>query len=290
MEVGSYGIMIGIIITIVLSLIVILPTLIGIVRGAKKSAFRLAWVVCFGLLSLAFVTLISRAVINMDITSFNIVIEGEVVTTIPKYVELTLANSGTELAQIAADNIEVFKLIISLILAVINLIVFVVIFWLLNLLLWPVWAIISHFLFKNKKIETRKIMQNGKMIAEKKHEVVQKKRAGLGALFGFFLGLFSLGVTVIPLAGISDTLIRVEQVTLTETENGEQKGLLSSALGDNVEIIYCYVNSPAGKFWEQLVLMRLIRQLQKLLLQPRAMVKRLVHLMKLLIFQSCQYK
>lgn len=238
---------IKIILSVVLAVILIAPILMGIVRGWKKSAFRLAWVVVFGLLMFAFVGLISNAIVNMDLTSFNIEFEGQLVTNVPQYVEVMLSSSSPEMAQIIADNADVLTLAISLCVSLINLVLVVVLYWLAKWVLWPVWAIISHFIFKKKKVETTKIMQRGKVIGEKRREVKEKKHRWAGALFGLAMGIFSVGITAIPLAGISDTAMRIEQLTATEQEDGTTKGLLTQNLGENADILYVYTDSAAGK-------------------------------------------
>ena len=238
---------IGIILSIVFALIVVLPVLFGLVRGAKKSAFRLIWVVCLGILSFSLVGIFSKILLTMDISSLNVVVAEQQATTIPQAVELFLKSADPNIAQTMADNPEILNLLISLVAAVFNLFVLVIVFWALKWLLWPIWAIIAHFVFKNKNVETKKVLNYGKVIAEKQTVVKQKRYALLGGVFGLVMGLFTLGITMIPIAGISDTLARIEEVTLTEQSDGSQQGLVSKSLGENANLIYCYSESPAGK-------------------------------------------
>lgn len=247
MEFGSVSGLVGAIISVVLALIVILPVLMGAFRGLKKSAFRLVWVVLFGVLGFAFMSLISNAIMNADLTSLNLQVDGVAVTTVPQYIEVMISSSNPDLAKVIADNPDVLKMIMTVALSIINLIVIVVWYWIIKWVLWPVWALISHFLFKNKKVKTTKVVQEGKVVAEKQQVIKQKKYAWAGALIGLVMGLFSLVFTAIPLAGISDALVKIEQSTLTVQEDGTEKGVLTKNLGENANLIYVYTDSPAGK-------------------------------------------
>lgn len=237
----------GAIITVLFAVMLIVPILMGAFRGVKKSAFRLVWVVVFSALGFAFMALISNAIVNADITVLNLEVNGTIATTIPQYIELTISASNPDLAQLIADNVEVLKLVVALVVSVINLFIIVIWYWVVKWLLWPAWAIIAHFVFKTKTVKNSKIVKDGHVIAEKQTVVKQKKYAWAGALIGLAMGVISIMFTAIPLAGISDTLIKIEQATATVQADGQKQGILTKNLGENADAIYIYTNSPAGK-------------------------------------------
>ena len=239
--------MIGVIISVVLALMFILPITMGAFRGLKKSAFRLGWILIGSILVFVIVGAISKTIVNLDLSAFNIVVEGTQITSIPQYIELAITTSNPDIAQVIADNPEVYTMIVSLIVSVLNLFLVVILYWIFKWLLWPIWAIIAHFIFKNKKVKNTKILQHGKAIGEKQQVIKEKKHALWGACIGVVMGLISLVFTAIPLAGISNTLLQIEQATLTQQQDGTTKGVLSSNLGDDAELIYVYANSPGGK-------------------------------------------
>lgn len=236
-------------ISVICMLIVVLPTLVGIVRGANKSLFRLVFVFATGLLSFLLAGLIANAFVNLDISFLNLQIDGQTATSIPKAVELFLGSVNSDFSAVVSDNPEITTLAISLCLNVLKLIAFVLLFWLLKWLLWPVWAVLAHVFFKNTKTRKTKaqVLPNNIVIPERTEVIKKPKRAWLGAICGFVMGVITLGFTVIPLSGISNTLIELDTVTATEQEDGTTKGIISEGLGEDTSILYVYRDSVAGK-------------------------------------------
>ena len=87
----------------VLLLFVVFGLLWGLKRGLKKTLFRAAWLAVTAVLLFVFTPMITRAVMNADLSALDLNVGGEQVTTLQEYV-VTLLGQDADLGQIAADN------------------------------------------------------------------------------------------------------------------------------------------------------------------------------------------
>jgi len=248
----------GLILTGVVLLIIVLSIVWGTVRGLKKTLFRLAWLLGF-LLILLFVTpVLSNWLNGIDISSFNIDVYGPV----NKLSDLG-SNLLNELAK-NEPNIANSKAMISfaenLPAMLINIVVFVVAFWLLKILLWPIWALISSRLFDKQKRERKRYIKQEMKVKKINHDntpvqlpielqVTKKKNSLGGAVVGLFIGLMLCCVTFSPLIGLNAVYQNAYANLTTQKEDGTTVSLIEDSIENKETLSYfsCYENSIASK-------------------------------------------
>lgn len=203
---------VGWIITGVAGLFVIFGLIWGLIRGFKKTGFRAAWIVVTALVMFLLTPVISNALFSINFSGLGINMGGVQFTTITETVQQFISQNP-QVSQIVADNPVLLEVILKLPQIVLNVVIFLLGFWLLKILLWPVWAIIAHSVFKKKKPDGT---------------VIKKNRWG-GALLGTVVGLFIAVITFMPLIGAMDMITTIEVETtgldfnigLTSSQNDE---------------------------------------------------------------------
>ncbi|MDD4157712.1 MAG: hypothetical protein PHY08_14200, partial [Candidatus Cloacimonetes bacterium] len=217
--------------------------LFGLKRGFKKSLFRFIWLGVTVILLLIFSAMITKALIHMDVSFLNLTVAGEPVTSLYEYMKLFI--EGNEAVQTYISNPAVLSdLAESIPVLFANVIIFVLLFWLTKIILWPLWAIFASKIGRKEKL------------ALKRHEITiatNKKRPWLGGLIGVFSGIMIAMVTFMPVIGLSSTLIEIDNSNLAaaaETADPEPS-LLTELLGEEaVQYLYRYENSPIGKVFK----------------------------------------
>ncbi|MBR4124347.1 MAG: hypothetical protein IKR12_02110 [Clostridia bacterium] len=207
-------------------------------RGLKKSVFRLIWVFAFAILCLLASKAIANAIVAMDFSFLHISYNGEQITTLPILIEKMLESSNPDMASLIADNPEIMQMCIAIATSMATLVMFELLFWVTKILFWPIWAILAATLFKNKK----KVKTEGV-----ERVVKQKKHAGFGALVGLGVGALVCLFTFVPITFVNSTLMQLEEQTTVEYEEGTQQGVLSQFLGENKEWVMVYENSTLNK-------------------------------------------
>ena len=235
---------VSLVITALAVLIILFQVLVGAIRGLKKSTFRLIWVFVWGCICVLAATLVARSIVNMDVSFLHLKVMGEEVSTLPAFVEKTLESSNPDIADMVADNPKIMELCTSIASMFISLVLFEVLFWVTKILLWPIWAIISHILFGKKKQK----VEDKPGVIQRKPQV--KKHAGYGALVGLGLGLIVCMFTFVPLHFINKQVVAIETETATEQGDGTTKGILSEMLGENAQFITVYEDSYIAKIFK----------------------------------------
>ena len=135
------------------ALCIILGFLWGLKRGLKSSAMRIGFIA--GCLILAFFIAmpVTSSITNMDISSIYTYTDpnGIVHKTPSDIIANAVANISPDVKE-AYDNSESLRALIdALPQMIIQSIVFVILFWLLKLITWPIFAIIAKTLWGEKK-------------------------------------------------------------------------------------------------------------------------------------------
>lgn len=185
----------------------------GLGRGLKKTTFRGLWLVVTAVILFFVTPLVTSMLFNLDISFLGLEFQSiEVVTikqTVATYIE------STEFAAMATANPVVFELIEKLPQLILNVFVFVILFWLAKVLLWPIWAIIAASTIKKR---------------DNKGEKVKKHRLG-GLLVGAVVGLFVGSVTLMPVVNFINLAAHIEKET---AEYSSGSGLITDALGSDI--------------------------------------------------------
>lgn len=171
----------------------------GVVRGFKKQSFRLVWVVGIAVLLFFITPLITKALLNFNLSFLGFGYRGVQLTSINEFV-INLVTSYDvmgEYAKIFADNKEVVLMVVSLVGIFINTILYVLLFWIFKIILWPIWAMFSAAIIKKRDAEGKKL----------------KKRRALGMCVGVVLGVFVGATTIMPIMGVLNIASAVEYET-----------------------------------------------------------------------------
>ena len=194
----------------------------GMVRGFKRTAFRGMWLLITAL-ALFFITpLITKMLMNIDLSFTGLEISGVQLTTIKDLIETIAANEG--FGDVLTANPVLLELVEKLPGLLINAFLFVLLFWLTKILLWPIWAIITAATFKKRDANGNKL----------------KKKRLLGMLTGVVIGLFIGSVTLMPIVNTLNMVSSVE----SDTENltAGSGGIITELAGEDAVTALSYVD------------------------------------------------
>ncbi len=252
----------------IFALCVILGFLWGLKRGLKRSAMRIGFIAGCLLLAFFIAMPVTNSIVNMDISSVYTYTDpdGIVHKTPNDIIANTVANISPDIKE-AYDNSESLRALIdALPQMIIQSIVFVILFWLLKLITWPIFAVIAKALWgekKEKKVKEEKqpkTVQSGRVIengntrpAPKKKE---KKYRWAGAAVGTLQGLLIAFFTLLPIAGFSSIVQNIDKQASVSAATSESKDenelkplgqMLRESLGDDyVNALSAYEKSALG--------------------------------------------
>lgn len=186
--------LIGSILTGIGLFFIIVGVLWGLIRGLKKTAFRGVWLLVTAVILLFLTPVIAKSLYTMDLSFTNLHIAGEKLTSLNQLINTLIANNQT-VADFVAANPSLLGLLPALAFSIVNVILFVVLFWFTKIVLWPIWAIFAKIFFKKKD----------------KDGNPKKRRRGLGALVGAFIGLMIGAITMLPVLGVMNTATSIEK-------------------------------------------------------------------------------
>ncbi len=239
---------IGWILTGLAGLFLLVGFLMGLKRGFKKSLFRLLWLLGTVVLLLIFSKLITKALLNINVSFLNLEVEGRACDTLAQYLSEVIKSNAT--VQKYITNTETLEsLATSMPVVIGNLFVFVILFWILRYLLWPIWALLARKIGKADREKLRR------------HEITvstEKKRPWLGALMGVFAGLLICLVTYMPIIGVTNIAVQLDKVYVSSDTDTGKTTLLSEMVGEeNVQYVYAFRDSAVGKTFDTVGLNKL---------------------------------
>lgn len=140
---------------------------------------------------------------------------------------------------------------------ILNVLFFVLFFWLTKWVFWPLWAILSSKFFNKQKRDKKKYIKQQKKAGKNRQEielempaslkVKQPKYALLGGLIGIFVGLLITAVTFMPFIGVN-SIYQYAYANIKATEGGEEKPYLSTIINDDAsKYINCFQDSVGLK-------------------------------------------
>lgn len=210
---------INLIITAIIFAFLIFGFLWGFARGLKKSAFRGVWLIITLLLALFITQPIAKAVIGINISSLNIQVDGTTATTISEAIQLYATQAIGQ--DIISGIPSLANLIDTLPIMVASPIIFALLFWILKIALWPIWAIIAHIIFKQKakKVVAEKtyVNINNKpvYVAGNNEEKKNNKHRWYGSLVGIVCGLIVCCATFVPVMGFLNICEEIDNMQIT---------------------------------------------------------------------------
>lgn len=235
----------------VIGITLLCQVLLGLKRGVKKSLFRLGWLFATGLILFFVVPIISNWLNNYDISSFGLNIYGPVTK---------LSDIGVNILRQAGIDPSSSEAITSfaqnLPMLVLNVILFVALFWGLNTLLYPVWAIIATKVFDKKRIEERQYKKKIQSLKKKGVPVTdddqpltlvkETKNRPVGALLGVVIAILMLAVSFMPIVGLNAIYQNVYANVVTTDDHGREVPYLSTIVDEQIlEYANSYEDSTA---------------------------------------------
>ena len=216
----------------------------GLVRGLKKSTFRMAWILTTAVILFFATPFITIGLMKVDISFIGIVVNETKILTANHLVECLIA-SIPDYGTLLVKNPNVINMCITLVGLFINSFIYVLCFWLAKIVLWPVWAILSAAFIKKKDYHGNK---------KPKHRL-------FGLMVGGITGAVVGATTLMPIMGVVNLASEVEAETfgtytktVTNAETGDEEeivlegGQISQLLGaDAVKFINAYSDSFVSK-------------------------------------------
>lgn len=213
----------------------------GLIRGLKKSAFRLTWVLVCAVALFFLTPVITKGLMNLNLSFLNIKINGTSVATITELVTVLISDVAG-VGSILTKSPETINILLTLVTLFINAFVYVILFWVVKIVLWPIWAILAAIFIKRKDAAGNK---------KPKHRL-------FGGLVGGFLGLFVGATTLMPVMGVLSVVNEVEKETSKtqtvkvidaqtglEEEQTITSGQISQMLGEDA---MKYINAYSDSF------------------------------------------
>ena len=235
--------LIGIIITAVIGVILLSSIFFGAKRGLKKTLFRFAWLI-FTFLAVYLTTpLLSSWLNGFDISSLNLDICGPVnklsdigTNFVNELAKTNQAFADSQTLKVFAENFPIM---------ILNVFIFVIAFWLLKALLYPIWALLASRIFDKQEREQKKFKKqqaklrkqnNGVLPPQDENmpillQVKKKKVRWGGAVVGLFIGLLLCAVTFSPFVGLN-SLYQNAYATLLTEKDGQKVSLIEDTIDD----------------------------------------------------------
>ena len=192
-------------------------------KGLKKSALRIAFFFVSVIIAGIITPYISRLILGIQITY-----EGEL-TSIEDII-LSFINSSAQIAEITEASPTLATLIENMPVMLINLVTFVLLTYLVNLVGWVIYLVIASVFFKKPKAT---LDENGQKVKPK-----QKKWRLFGGLVGAAQGLVLAFLTFLPLSGLVGmyTDLSTAQQVVAQADEGTNSNLSLSAqfINENV--------------------------------------------------------
>ncbi len=248
---------VGYIILGLIGFIILMSILFGLKRGLKKAIFRFVWLVATGAILWILTPTISAWLNGIDISSFGLDINGpvsklsDIGVNLLNSLNLDDAISQSEAVQSFAENFPTM---------ILNVVVFVLGFWIFKILLYPIWAIIASKCFDKKKRELKAYKRKIKNLKKRGVPVDEddvpdnlaisgKNRFG-GMLVGILTGFVICVATFSPIVGVNTIYQKANANLVTQNEEGEEVPYLPTVIDEGTQ---AYLNSYENSIASQVV-------------------------------------
>lgn len=219
----------AIIIYVVLGFSLLVGVLLGLMRGSRRSLLRLCLIALCIVLALSLRSFVTDMIfqINMDVNGTTM--------TLGDYLNEIIANSLPEEVQSLGDTV-----IVPLTKALMGVLVFLVLFIVLQFFTWVIVFPICKIFVKPKK----KTDADGNVVSNGRGKPVRKKNALLGGGIGLVQGVIVMLCVCIPLAGLFFQANKIVAISneLQETTQEEQ----STALDLQNDAVFALAGDLSG--------------------------------------------
>ncbi len=212
--------MVLLILNILFALFLVLGFLFGFMKGLKKSALRLAFFFVSIIIAAIITPYISRLILDIQITY-----EGSL-TSIEDIILSAINNSSAEVSEVMAASPTLSALVENMPVMLVNLVSFVLLCYVLNLVGWVIYLVIASAFFKKNKAT---VDETGKKVKSKQWRI-------FGGLVGAAQGLILAFLTFLPLSGIVGMYNDLSTAQAVSADEGTSLNLSLSAqfINENV--------------------------------------------------------
>ncbi len=175
------------ILNLLFAVFLVLGFIFGFIKGIKKSALRIAFFFVAVIIAGIITPYVSRLILDIKITY-----EGQL-TSIEDII-LSFINSSAQVSEITQASPTIASLIENMPVMLINLVTFVLMTYLVNLVGWVVYLVIASAFIKKPKVV---VDETGRKV-----KIKQKKWRIFGGLVGAAQGLVLAFLTFIPISGL----------------------------------------------------------------------------------------
>ena len=205
----------------------------GMRRGVIRSFIRLIIVALCAVIALFAAQPIASYLLNMDLTQFNIVIEGEVLKGSAQDMIMSLITEAPEIADILEMAPVLKDLIVQIPVVILAIVIFVIFFWILKIVSIIPYCIIKIFIPKRNEDGTKK-----------------KKHRFCGFLVSILQIAVVMSVLLIPTVGVIDTLEDLAptidaMMEVDEDSDESFQKMLSDFVGDSM--VYSFLDQSGVK-------------------------------------------
>lgn len=200
---------------ILFAVFLVLGFLIGLKRGMKRTLVRGVWLAVVVVALIFISTKITGWIMNIN---FNLTYQGQNCGTLNNYL---IALLNAELPIEGFDYSGIINLGLALVNIIVNVIIFIVLYWVLKLITLPLYWIGNAFIFAGER-------RKKKRAKKEKQKIKIKKYRFAGGLIGIVIALLSFCITMTPIIGYVNIAKSIDKNTV----NDEGKGVLSENIGE----------------------------------------------------------
>lgn len=230
-------------ITVLTILSVVFGLLLGLLRGWRRAALRLGLIILSIILAFAFRNLVTNTILDYEFTLNTS--SGVETFTVASYLSAVMGSY--------MEGVDVASLVLPLIKTLLNVIVFLMLFGVLEFVTWIVFAICKIFV-KPKEVKVVNETENGQEVktVKKPYRLIG---AGIGALQGFIVVVCVCVLLTGVIAQSNKIIVAANDLMPSGEESadvvsGEESDDISETLGfDPTEIFDNYLQSGIGKFY-----------------------------------------
>ncbi len=122
---------------------------LGMIRGLAKSSIRFGTILLSAVVAFFVTTALTKVIAGIDISSFNVNVDGRPATTIADVIEMLLSSISV-VGEVLKASPTTSRIVSALPMAIVGLVLFIVLFIVISLLFWFIYLIICKIALKKK--------------------------------------------------------------------------------------------------------------------------------------------
>lgn len=222
---------ITLVLNILLAVFLLWGALWGLIRGFKNSLYRGLFLIIIMVIAFFISKVVTKAVINIDIGNWiSLDVDGVKAKNLNEYLTLTIEKS----VETTVDTTSAVSSLLTIVSIALNSIIFVLLFYILRLILSPVYSVLRRWVFDKKRYEKQEV-KKGKKVKTKYVKLKTKRYRLAGAGVGVVLGLMMCMFTTVPVLGYLNIMTTVEKNS--KQNNNSSVGVVSDVLGEDNYIL-----------------------------------------------------